>query len=213
MYCLRCSTSVDYGAHMTTRQTAEPVEPANLTPSAREAAEMDHLVAKRQIVLAPPYQRGSVWTESQRMSLVFSWLRGLPTGVLILSNRDTPGWAAAHGDVHLTGAPAWAVVDGQQRLLAARRGFRTSSRYRLPGSQDQLTETEPTADGPYVRHCGLTRPGRLKTRRRAVFQVSEFKTAAAIADEAAMYVLVNGGGTLQTSRDMQRARSIASSQA
>ncbi|WP_424892338.1 hypothetical protein [Streptomyces sp. XH2] len=68
---------------------------------------------------------------------------------------------------------------------------------------------EPTDDGPYVRHSGLTPVGQNMITSRAVFQVAEFATADTVAAEAAMYLLVNGGGTPQTDQDMAAARQVA----
>lgn len=103
------------------------------------------------------------------------------------------------------------MVDGKQRLLTAQAWF--NSALAVPASwfdPDLVAGTEQADDGPYVRHHGLTRPGRLKFQHRAMLQVSEFKTAATIADESVMYVLVNDGGKPQAAEDMQRARSIPS---
>ncbi|MFI5748880.1 hypothetical protein ACIBBE_23795 [Streptomyces sp. NPDC051644] len=152
----------------------------------------------------------STITGKAPMALVRSWLTGLPTGVVILSDRENPQWTGVNGDVYTTGTAKWAVVDGKQRLLTAQSWF--TDNLAVPASwfaPNLIAETEQTEDGPYVRHSGLTRPGRLKFKHRAMLQVSEFKTAATLADEAVMFLLVNGGGTPQTDQDMQRALDIA----
>lgn len=72
-----------------------------------------------------------------------------------------------------------------------------------------MAEAEETADGSYVRYAGLTRPGQLKFDRRAQFQVCEFGTATTLADEATMYLLVNGGGTPHSQKDLELARRVS----
>lgn len=193
-----------------TRQTPAPIEHTSLAPSARPASTLVRSVDDGQLDLDAPYQRGAVWTLDQHIALVHSWLTGLPAGVVILSDRGNPAWAAATEDVYETGAAIWAAVDGKQRILTAKKWF--DSDFAVPASWFDpalVAETEPTSDGPYVRHRGLTVAGRLKFDRRAQFQVAEFRTAAGIADEAATFVLVNGGGTSQGRDDMDRARSVA----
>ena len=138
-----------------TLQTSAPIEYTRPVPKTREVEELVGDIADGEIDLEPPYQRGPVWTEDQRIALIRSWLTGLPTGALALSTRDTPRWARANGDVYTTNKAIRAVIDGKQRLLAAQAWF---------------------------------------------------------ADEAAVYVLVNGGGTPQADRDMERARQIAAQQ-
>ncbi|MFF1733710.1 hypothetical protein [Streptomyces sp. NPDC058247] len=44
---------------------------------------------------------------------------------------------------------------------------------------------------------------------RAMVQVGEDRTCTGIADEARVYLLVNGGGTAQTPQDMANARRVA----
>ncbi|MCM2430947.1 DUF262 domain-containing protein [Streptomyces sp. RKAG337] len=193
-----------------TRQTLAPIQHTSLAPSARPASTLVRSVDDGQLDLDPPYQRGAVWTVDQHIALVRSWLTGLPAGVVILSDRGNPAWAAATEDVYETGAAIWAAVDGKQRILTAKGWF--DSQFAVPSSWFDpalVAETEATSDGPYVRHCGLTEAGQLKFDRRAQFQVAEFRTAASIADEAAAFVLVNGGGTPQSRDDMNRARSAA----
>ncbi|WP_055531302.1 DUF262 domain-containing protein [Streptomyces graminilatus] len=192
------------------RQTAAPVKHTVLTLSAREAVDLVRLVAEGQIDLSPPYQRGPVWSGDQRVALVRSWLTGLPAGVVVLSSRENPQWTAASGDVYEAGLAPWAVVDGKQRILTAQAWF--TSAFAVPATwfdPTHVVQSEETDDGPYVRHDGLSEAGRLKFERRAVLQVTQFKSAASVADEAAMYVLVNGGGTPQTAQDMERAHGIA----
>jgi hypothetical protein len=196
---------------MVTRQTATPLEHTNLGTTSRLARELAKNVREGQIDLNPPYQRGQVWTEDQRVALIRSWLLGLPTGVVILSDRAQSSWSEGTGDIFRTeGAAIWALIDGKQRVSTAMAWY--ASEFAVPASwfpADLVETTEQTEDGLYVRHSGLSQPGQWKFERQAAFAVAEFRTASTIADEAEIYLLVNGGGTPQSAADMQRAREHA----
>jgi hypothetical protein len=94
---------------MTSRQTVTPIEHTNLQPSVRRASELVRDIDAGQLDLDPPYQRGSVWEEAQRVELVESWLRGVPTGVLLLSDRAQDHWRTGTGDVYKSGGAIWPV--------------------------------------------------------------------------------------------------------
>lgn len=195
-----------------TRQTAVPFDHVSLNPSFRTAADLVRHVTEGQIEINPPYQRGSVWTEDQRIALVQTWLRGLPAGVIILADRGNRKWRAANPgqDPYETGKGVWAVVDGKQRLTTAVHWF--TSQFAIPASwlpADHVATTEDTDDGPYVRHDGLTVKGQRFMERYCSLLVAETKDCATEAEEAAFYVLVNGGGTPQTDADMDNAARVA----
>jgi hypothetical protein len=59
-----------------------------------------------------------------------------------------------------------------------------------------------------VRYSHLTKAARLKFANRAHLSVAMAKVAT-IAEEAEIYLLVNGGGTPQTETDMDNAARIA----
>lgn len=195
-----------------TRQTAEPFDHMSLNPAYREAKGLTDQITEGVIVLDPPYQRGSVWTLDQRIALVESWLRGLPTHVITLADRGTDLWRRANegNDPYETGLGIWAVIDGKQRLTTACMWF--ASEFAVPASwvpADFVETTEDTDDGLYVRHNGLTDVGRRFIRSRFGLLVAETKDCATEADEAAFYLLVNGGGTPQTEADMANAARVA----
>lgn len=194
-----------------TRQTAEPLNHLSLNPSYREAKGLVDLINDGTIELNPSYQRGSVWTEDQRIALVQTWLRGLPAGVVILSDRATSAWRkGTDEDPYETGRGIWAVVDGKQRLTTAVMWF--AGEFAVPASWlpvKFVERTEDTDDGLYVRDTGLTEVGRRFIRSRCGLMVAEAKDCATEADEAAFYLLVNGGGTPQTGADMANAARVA----
>ncbi|WP_103512909.1 DUF262 domain-containing protein [Streptomyces sp. SM13] len=195
-----------------TRQTPAPFDHVSLNPSFQSARWLARRVAEGEINANPPYQRGGVWTEEQRIALVQTWLRGLPAGVVILADRCNAKWGAANpgADPYDTGTGLWAVVDGKQRLTTAVMWF--GSAFAIPASwlpADHVDVTEDTDDGPYVRHSGLTLKGQRFMERYCSLLVAETKDCATEADEAAFYLLVNGGGTPQTDTDMNNAARIA----
>jgi uncharacterized protein DUF262 len=193
-----------------TLQTTAPLDHTTLSPTSTPARSLVREINDGEILLSPPYQRGEEWTLMQRVLLIQAWLEGIVPGVLYLSDRSNPNWAAATEDVYSTGAPHKACVDGKQRLATARDWF--DGQFAVPASwfdPTHIDTTESTDDGPYVRFTGLTEPGRLKFERKAALLVIDYRTAATEADEAALYLRINESGTLQSPQDLARVRSIA----
>jgi hypothetical protein len=186
-----------------TRQTSDPLTHHTLNPAYRTAHSLVDGADRGELDLDPPYQRGDVWTLDQRIALVQSWLRGLPAGVVYVSDRTGDAWA--------DGGAAWeACVDGKQRITTARMWYRNE--FAAPASwfrPDFVDTTEDTDDGPYVRHSGLTPKGGRFFERFASLLVAVAKECNTIADEAAFYLLVNGGGTAQSAGDMANAARVA----
>lgn len=195
-----------------TRQTAAPLDHTSLNPSFQGANWLARRVRDGEIDVNPPYQRGKVWTLDQRVSLVESWMRGLPAGVVILADRCNKAWATANPgrDPYETGEALWACVDGKQRLTTAVAWF--DSEFAVPASwfpDDHVATAEDADDGLYVRHDSLTLKGQRFMERHCSLLVAETKDCATEAQEAAFYLLVNGGGTAQTADDMDNAARIA----
>lgn len=192
-----------------TRQTPAPLTHMTLSATYRRAQELARM-CEQDIDLKPPYQRGDAWTADQRIALVHSWLTGIPIGTVILNDRTTRAWEKANGsDPMKTGEPIQAVIDGRQRITTAVMWF--ASEFAIPASwidPEYIEAAEDTPDGPYVRYDGLTKVGRNMFTARALLQVAEAKVAT-VQDEAAIYLLVNGGGTPQTDADMANAAKVA----
>lgn len=194
-----------------TRQTSVPLENISLNTADRQVRELVRsFMNDFGLDLRPPYQRDEVWTEDQKIALVRSWMIGLPTGVVIFNDRSAPPWYAVHGDVYAKeGEAIYACIDGQQRITAGREWF--EGELAVPATwfpEDHVTETEKTADGPYVRYPKLTLPAQRHFANRAHLAVAT-ATVATIEEEAEIFLLVNGGGTPQTSEDMANAARIA----
>jgi hypothetical protein len=192
-----------------TRQTAAPLDALSLSTGDRQISELANSFRESfGIEMNPPYQRGRVWSEDQKVALVRSWLTGTPTGVVILNDRATPGWELVNG--RDDEAAVYACIDGQQRLTTAYDWF--DGAFAVPASwfaAEDVTATEDTDDGPYVRWGGLTavRQRHFKNRAHLTVAVAHANT---VQEEAAVYLLVNGGGTPQTEADTANAARVAS---
>lgn len=194
-----------------TRQTPTPLSRLPLSTSNRHARWLVQQVEASEIDINPPYQRGEAWTEDQRVALMRSLLSGIPVPTLIINDRAHRNWTDRHvfDRDNPEGHSSYAVIDGKQRLLALAAWF--AGDLAIPASWLPAAEvlvTEDTDDGPYVRVTGLTDLGQRMTGQRILLPVGEAQ-AATVQEEAAIYLLVNGGGTPQTDDDMARAARIA----
>jgi hypothetical protein len=189
-----------------TYQTREPVRDMRMNVSALTWGDLTRQVQAGELTYDLPYQRGAVWTTEQRIMLVYSILSGTPVPALIINQRHWTETVAADG----TQMPSAAVVDGKQRLMTFR--MLMEGDLAVPASwfpADRVTATEATGDGPYVRYAGLARPAQRFLEITAV-PVAEANVKT-IAEEAAIYLRVNGSGTPQTAEDIARAAGIATS--
>lgn len=193
-----------------TRQTTAPLDHYTLDLRNMMANGVAGMVTDGGwLDLNPPYQRGSVWTEDQQVALVKSWLLGIPVPAVILNDRSNADFIRTHGD---PGEQYLACIDGKQRIETAIAWF--TGRLAVPASwfpAERIAEGGPTdtEDGTYVTFDGLTTPGRRLMGNRAAMPVVMAKVGS-IAEEADLYLLVNGGGIPQTDADMDNAARYAS---
>lgn len=188
-----------------TRQSARPLEHRSLNATNREAVGIARLVQEGDLILDTPYQRGDVWTLDQRISLVKSWLLGLPIPAMIINDRMTSAWERDGL------GPAYAMIDGKQRTLTAIAWY--AGEFAVPASwfpADQVEAVEDTDDGPYIRFSGLSVVGQRRFMRMAQIPVCEARVGT-VREEAQIYLLVNGSGTAQTDDDLNRAARVADS--
>jgi hypothetical protein len=143
-----------------------------------------------------PYQRGSVWTEAQRVALVKSLLMGLPIGSVVLNHRG------------FSGEKLYSVVDGKQRIQAIRAFF--NSEFAVPADwfdPEGVLESFTDGDIEKVYFNGL---GKIHQHK---FENSSFPALEAhvktVAEEAEIFMLINSGGTAQTEADLNKAAGIA----
>lgn len=196
-----------------TRQTTAPLKRLPINAMSMPLTTLVDYVECGRIDLSPPYQRGDVWREDQRIALVYSWLCGATIPSITINDRSGHVWRdLATFDPSKTDQGIWSCIDGRQRLTTAVMWMRGD--FAVPASwfpAETVTVSEDTDDGPYVRFTGLTRRGQdWGTNRTAVpVGIGEF---ASVREEAAIYVLLNGGGTPQTDADMTNAARVAEGQ-
>lgn len=190
-----------------TYQTDGPVEHIALSSSARSWGDLIHQIERGDISYDTPYQRGEVWTHGQRMMLIYSIMSGTPIPAIVMNRRPAKDWFAADG----AQLPLDVVIDGKQRLSAVRAWL--AGDLAVPMSWFPVCEVvqwEETADGPYVRYGGLSRRQQRFFEMSAHVPVAE-SSVGTVAEEAAIYLRVNGSGTVQTQSDMDRAAKVARS--
>lgn len=192
-----------------TRQTASPLVPLSLAAFARSAREIARMFFEGEGDLSPEYQRGSVWSEDQRVGLVKSWLMGLPVPAVVINDRIFGPWAGGGPDGTPAGGFCYAVVDGKQRIETAIAWF--ESDLAVPASwfpAEDVEETVKTKDGEYVKYSGLSRACQRFCATRFQLPTVEAQLAT-IQEEAEMYVLLNGSGVPQEEADMLNAARVA----
>lgn len=190
-----------------TWQTSAPLEPLNVSITARAALGLVDEMTSGQLTVDLPYQRGHVWSTSQQVELVRSWMTGTPIPALIINDRLHPGWGPT-GDIP-DGQPVAAVIDGKQRLLTAHAWFTGDLMVPVswfpPAAVEHFSDTR---DGPYVAYPGLARRDRLSCARSWHLPVGTARVGT-VQEEAALYLRVNGSGTPQAPEDMARAARVA----
>lgn len=195
---------------MSTRQTTKPLERLPISTMNMMLTNLVRMVEQGRIDLSPAYQRGDVWSEDQRVALVYSWLVGATVPSITLNDRSGRQWTDLEVCNPETGGTNWyGCIDGKQRLTTAVMWMR--GEFAVPASwfpPQSVAATEDTDDGPYVRYTGLTEAGQARSTDRSAIPVGmgEFPSLRA---EAGIYLLLNGGGTPQTDVDMDNARRVA----
>ena len=188
-----------------TRQTSAPIEAHQTQTSSRSAREIARNFTDPDGDLSPEYQRGSVWTDDQRINLVRSWLMGLPIPAVIINDRLFGPWPDGGPDGTPLGGYSYAVIDGKQRIETAIAWF--GGDLAVPASwfpAEVVEDTEDTNDGPYVRYTGLIKSERRHQGLRFQLPTVEARVAT-IEEEASLYLLVNGEGTPQTNENIANA--------
>jgi len=148
-----------------------------------------------ELDLDPPYQRGDLWNEEQRVNLIKSILQGLPIGVIFLNSRDI--------------MEPVRVVDGKQRVLALRaflNGELAVPREWFADEKDRPKNPDvapESADKDLITVDDLTEPGLLHFKMHAVaVYETNFKTED---EERELYLRINFGGVAHTDEDRARA--------
>ena len=175
--------------------------------SNRSAREIARIFSDGDGDISPEYQRGSVWTEDQRIALVRSWLMGIPIPSIVINDRIFGAWPNdKQGPV---GGYAYSAIDGKQRIETAIAWF--GGEFAVPASwfaPGDVEVTEETEDGPYVRYTGLAIAERRHQGNSFMLPTVEAKVAT-LQEEAEIYVLLNGAGTPQSAEAMANAARVA----
>ena len=192
-------------------QVDKPFERLSLDTSNRVAPELVRMIDEGQLDTEPPYQRPSIWSEDQRRNLVRSWLQGIPVPAITINDRTTSDWAAANGlDRLRSGKGMYSVVDGKQRLEAARAWFHGELSVPATWFEDRdVDDVTMTDDGPYVTFNQLSRRGQTRMELGGAPLPMNRAQVDSIEAEADLYLLLNGGGTAQTDEDMANAARVA----
>ena len=166
--------------------------------------EMAKNVSLGALTLDPPYQRGDVWTEEQRVNLMRSLLMGIPVAALIINRRGANLlWQENHGD---PGECWYACVDGKQRITTGVLWF--TGQLLIPSSWLRPEFLPESGAGPLVSYPDLSLPGQRWMGQNFTLPVAEAQLPS-LEVEAEVYGLVNGAGTPQTEEDLARARALA----
>lgn len=187
-----------------TFQTDAPVREIPMSATGRAWGDLIHQVEDGDISYDLPYQRGAVWMNEQRIMLVYSILSGTPVPALVFNLRPHSMWFDPDGQQ----LPITAVIDGKQRMMTVRMFM--NGELAVPASWfpvDRVEVVEHTDDGPYVRYPGLSRVAQRFFENTPVSVVEA--RLKSVAEEAGVYLRVNGSGTPQTTEDMTRAAGIA----
>jgi hypothetical protein len=131
--------------------------------------------------LDAPYQRGSVWTIEQRQALIKSLLMGIPVGTVIIAVQPYGS------DTH------YRVVDGKQRVETIQRFV--CGDFPIPAE--------------WVEWERVRESSRHQVADSGLAYFADLDDREALAFEAAVYGLVNSGGTAQTEADLARAAQLA----
>lgn len=156
-----------------------PLKRIPLSPS----NESLHMLVLSDLILDPPYQRGSVWGVTRQRNLWFSLLSGVHVGVVVLNVREDNSVV---------------VVDGKQRIEAAHAFL--SGNLTLPAwwfPQEALTVERD--ENAMVSWGDLTRLGQGMCQRPGIaVQRTELGT---VEEEALLFDLINFGGVPQGETD------------
>lgn len=182
------------------RQLDAPINHLSLSPTNRMADGIYHQIKNGRVLLDPPYQRDSVWTNDQRLDLMYSFLSGYPVGTLVFNDRMSSAWGRFK--------VAYSVIDGRQRLETVVAWFEGALAIPASWLESKFYATYAvTDDGPYVTINDLTDNGDRMVESRMSLPVVTAQVAT-LAAEAEIYRLVNTGGTAHTDEQIARATVI-----
>lgn len=172
-------------------QLPDPIHRLPFQPFALAATHWFLESQREMFDLNPPYQRASVWQHSQRVALILSLLRGIPIGSIVYNERS------------ITKGNFIAIIDGKQRIETI-RAF-VDSEFAVPAWWFDEHEVKSRDGEATFRDLTVVGQRRIQMLPMPGLQAH----VDSIAEEAAIYDLINTGGTAQTDADIANARAIA----
>lgn len=157
-------------------------------PGTRIVQDVLNLYEKRQLNLAPPFQRESVWTPADRQKLIESILRGYPLPSIFLYRHEKDG------------SVGFDVIDGKQRLetilmfTGLIRGHRFSAKCHLPGDE------EPTR----IDWNGLKR--RKLQHQLEGYRLQTVEVRGDLSDVIDLFVRINSTGKALSAAEKRKAK-------
>lgn len=160
--------------------SALPLTRLSYTSGARNLGAVANMARHGELILDPSYQRGSVWTNDQRVALVRSILSGIPIGAVFLNTRSDP-------------AEPHRVVDGRQRIEAIRDFVAGQVRFPAEWIAPADIAGAPDAEG-LICFTDLALPRQRVIRMSS--QIAVYETALETEDEERqLFELINFSGT------------------
>lgn len=153
------------------------------------------------IDLDQPYQRGLVWGLQRKRNLLRSILMGLPIGSITTNNRLAADFTEDGYDQGRCWATA--VIDGKQRISTLREF--TEGGFAVPAAWWREKDVEGVqwiAGEPMVWWQNLTRTGQRRIEN-TIFPTNQ-ACVATLADEQAIFDLINFGGVAQGDTDTDK---------
>lgn len=183
--------------------TRSPLVHRSMAPTARNIRDLVRSDASL-IDLNPPYQRGDVWTDEQRINLIRSLMLGVPIAALVFNQRGgNAAWARNERDPD---PECWyAAIDGKQRLTTLMQWFGGALSVPAWWFEDRFLAA--VRDG-WVTYNELSLVGQRMTGNRFLIPVAEAHLGS-LAEEAEVYLLLNSAGTAHSGADLDVARSIS----
>lgn len=179
-----------------------PLVNHNLQATNRNMRDLLGFVRDGHLNLDPPYQRGHVWTMDQRVALIKSLLLGVPVAALVLNVRDGAHWRRDGGEIY-------ACIDGKQRLTTV--GMFFDGDIEVPRDwfePDWIDDSCTWRGADMVSWVNFELHAKRYMGQGFNIPVAEARLGS-LAEEAEIYMLINGAGTAHTTEDLDKARRVA----
>lgn len=176
--------------------TSGPLEHRYMYPTNKNFDELVHWVDNGSLTLDPPYQRGNVWTATQRIMLIKSLLLGIPVAALVFNERGAQNrwW---DGQKLIDGS-YYACIDGKQRITTLHMWMHDELAIPAEWLDPEYLAVDPT-DHPIVRRRDLTEDARRRLGNLLNVPVVNARLST-LDEEAEVFELINFAGTPHVAR-------------